>query len=468
MEVCHVRPDFNSGLTQFLIALVQTAFTPDDTYDWLDALDARPSPEELRSKMAPFSDAFELFDAEHPFMQSTEFSKPKAKKSTRLLISSPGDNTMKHNTDLFEKREVGDVCLCRACAATALFTLQSMANPGGSGLRVSVRGSSATTTIVLGNDLWTTVWLNVLDRKRLSVGEGSDPKASPFWWMSQALPNPDKSVKPVGSNPLTVYWAIPRRILLSEPERGRCHICGTEDGCVYEYLEQGEGNKYEEWRHPLSPYVSTDDADAYPLAMSGSIVRLDNWAAVAYSIGNSSAGQSAVVRRAASERNRLNGILGSRYSLWVTGYENNKAKPISWVDITVPVVIGGDQGAVDRMASDMVLLADTASRALVVCAIKGLDSKKNRPPRVDKGQVATRFWTACNAPFKERIAGFDGSDSTDLLSGWMRELASICLRIYEDIVSVASMDDYKAVALARNELRIKTSEKALTGKLRNE
>lgn len=465
MEVCHPRPDFNSGITQFLIAAVQTAMMPEDDGKWFELLTGRPDPDALRARMSAFGDAFELTGSEHPFMQDKEAGGAKEpKESLGLLISTPGENTKALNKDLFVKRDDGRGCLCMSCAASALFTLQSMAPVGGAGLRASIRGSSAATTIVLGRDLWTTVCLNVLTVKGLSIGEGADPGASPFGWMSEWTKD---EITPKGRHPATVYWAIPRRILFEEPSDGTCSICGREGACIHGYREIKNGLQYREWEHPLSPYV-TKNGKRMPMAMKSGFTRLDNWAAAAYSIGGSTTGRSGVVLRASSQRGILTRVLGRSYSLWVSGYDNKQALPLSWVDITVPVLIGGEQELTDSVASDMVVVADTASGTLAVCSVKALERNSGGAPKVNKRQVETRFWTECSTPFKDLISRIDGDNSEELLGEWIRTVQRMCFGIFAEITDTVPLEGYGKVAEAEKLLRIGTSEKKLMGKLRND
>jgi CRISPR system Cascade subunit CasA len=88
------------------------------------AFDA-PQRLELEEALMPLAAAFE-WDAEGArFMQDFDLraSDGEPVGIAALLIESPGENTVKNNSDLFVKR--GHVqALCDHCAALALFTLQ--------------------------------------------------------------------------------------------------------------------------------------------------------------------------------------------------------------------------------------------------------------------------------------------------------------------------------------------------------
>ncbi|MCG7850859.1 MAG: type I-E CRISPR-associated protein Cse1/CasA, partial [ANME-2 cluster archaeon] len=156
------RPDFNGALIQFLIGLVQTTMAPKKDRNWRAGFVEPPKTDELKTAFAKVSHAFNL-DGDGPrFMQDLEPGEWKSNEIDKLLVEIPGDETIKDNADHFIKRDsVKRMCL--ACSAMALFTLQTNAPSGGKGYRTSLRGGGPLTTIVTGDTLWQTIWLNVLN-----------------------------------------------------------------------------------------------------------------------------------------------------------------------------------------------------------------------------------------------------------------------------------------------------------------
>ena len=161
------RADFQGGLYQFLIGLLQTCFPPEDIDEWEDSYREPPSPDELKARLAQVSTAFELFSeiGKPAFLQDLELDDGEQKAISALLIEAPGGKTLKDNLDFFIKRgQVEKLCPC--CAAQALFTLQTNAPSGGVGHRVGLRGGGPLTTLVLPADdhatLWQKLWLQSL------------------------------------------------------------------------------------------------------------------------------------------------------------------------------------------------------------------------------------------------------------------------------------------------------------------
>ena len=120
---------------EFLIGLIQTVYPQDQEKDWQGGFINPPSQDELQSAMLVHEAYFNLFGQRPRFMQDltmSEKEKPSQKPISALIIDAPGGNTLKHNTDFFNKR--GNInALCPACAAMSLFALQAFAPAGGQG-----------------------------------------------------------------------------------------------------------------------------------------------------------------------------------------------------------------------------------------------------------------------------------------------------------------------------------------------
>lgn len=145
-EILAPRPDFRGALYQFLIGLLQTAFSPDEIDDWKERWDSPPTVKELDKVFDAYAHAFELNGKEAAFMQDfkpADLSDSEQKNIGALLIDTPGEKSVKENKDHFIKRDAVNA-LCPCCAAAALFTLQ-IKRPAvvpGIGFRCAVAGHS--------------------------------------------------------------------------------------------------------------------------------------------------------------------------------------------------------------------------------------------------------------------------------------------------------------------------------------
>ncbi|MBF0494185.1 MAG: type I-E CRISPR-associated protein Cse1/CasA, partial [Candidatus Omnitrophica bacterium] len=270
IELAAVRPDFNGALIQFLIGLLQTTCAPKDNSDWRSWLNTPPSAAELKKKFAPITFAFELDGVGPRFMQDLNIEKEEKKTEegiANLLIDEPGEQTLKQNKDLFIKRDrIKQLCL--SCGAQALLTLQINAPEGGRGHWAGLRGGGPVSTIVLDNNLWRTVWCNVLDVDELAIFGTTEKNdnADKFPWLKETRVSAAQTLKDEKGkkektysntftsqdvNPCHIYWAISRRIRLCiDSEQCICDLCHQPGQRTSKYYTKPYGAKYTGFIHP--------------------------------------------------------------------------------------------------------------------------------------------------------------------------------------------------------------------------
>lgn len=257
------RPDFHGALVQFLIGLLQTAFMPADTDEWLERFESPPSPETLQNVLTPYAHAFDLDGDKARFMQDQDLlAEQKPLPITALLIDTAGSETH------FVK-DLPTQGLSPAMAALALYTLQTNAPSGGVGHRTSLRGGGPLSTLVIATSegserpptLWQTLWLNVLDEEAFGAHATPEDAARIFAWLGQTRVSGKGGVDtpPEAVHRLQMFWGMPRRIRLDFEAvcPGTCAIAGTaEDRLVARYRTKNYGTNYTgAWRHTLSPYT---------------------------------------------------------------------------------------------------------------------------------------------------------------------------------------------------------------------
>ncbi|MBN1225444.1 MAG: type I-E CRISPR-associated protein Cse1/CasA, partial [Deltaproteobacteria bacterium] len=266
IAVASPRPDFDGALVQFLIGLLQTACTPETEDVWWEWRETPPRLEKLQKFFNHFAPSFELEGGAPRFMQDYQHTElTETSEIAALLIETPGANTLKDNKDHFIKR--GKIKqLCPDCAATALFTLQLNAPSGGQGHRTGLRGGGPLTTLVLGETLWETCWLNVLIKPKyirqdiISANNEADQR---FPWLSSKRTG--KDTYPGDIHPDQQFWAMPRRILLVAedlPQAEACDLCEQETSQIYrKFKTKNHGINYMgPYEHPLSPHYIKDNA----------------------------------------------------------------------------------------------------------------------------------------------------------------------------------------------------------------
>lgn len=366
LDLALPRADFQGAAWQFLIALLQTSMTPEDTDAWLDHYQTPPSVTELDELLAPFASAFEL-DGDGPrFMQDLDpLDDVKEASVAGLLIDSPGANGIKNNTDFFVKRGRVET-VCPECAALALFTMQINAPAGGAGIRVGLRGGGPLTTLILPEDesksLWARLWPNVMPAE--AVGQRGQTWRAPrvddsdlFFWMAETRisDKKGKEVLPEQVHPLHAFWSMPRRYrLLFDDTPGTCDLCGCEAARPVRRLRaKKQGANYDgPWRHPLTPYrkLNPKKNDELPLSSKGQPGGLGyrHWPGlVLEDEAVSGALPARVVTHhlhkyhmvaAARDDGEAFEALFKRTRLWVFGYDMDNMKPRGWYSVEMPLV----------------------------------------------------------------------------------------------------------------------------------
>lgn len=340
VELDSLRPDFNGGLIQFLIGLLQTVYAPANEKGWRRLLENPPPPEELQVVLLKHQYAFNLLGDGPRFMQELDFPGDgvDALSVAQLLVGNPGAMTVKNNTDHFQKRGVVNR-LSLSQAATALFTLQANASAGGVGYRTSLRGGGPLTTLMLGKNLWETVWLNVLPKSVLLERCEGDESQTPFPWCEPTrLSKKGESVQPAEVSPYTCFWGTPRRIRLSAPVEGGCGIEGNNGLCIESYKTLNYGNNYGEgYKHPLTPYSHLDKVK-FPNPLKGKPTGLPytEWPAMVAPVNVRR--PAAVIEYALSNK-RVRRVLKSSEvpRMWAFGFDMDNAKARGWQEAKTPL-----------------------------------------------------------------------------------------------------------------------------------
>lgn len=461
VKVYFTRPDFNSAVTQFLIGLVQTVMTPPSEDDWLDMLENPPSTVVLKEKMEAVRDAFELIDDEHPFMQEPEIDGSKSIDS--LIITTPGENTIKLNKDFFIKHKTGDSCLCMSCTAAAVYTMQALAPMGGSGYASSIRGSSPLTTIIEGKNLMTTVLLNILSNDNL----GGEPSDLVFPWMQEQRPS---ELFSSDNDPRMVYWTTVRRLKLGDVVQGRCMLCGEEGDSVSVFDGVKKGTAFKNWEHPLCPYYH-DASEIKPVRVSENIGHFNQWSYMIYE-GLSDVKPSKTVSQLRRNRRDISEILGRKQTrLWINGYLNDQALVRGWKELRQPITMDYDEKqelVLIKTISYLIILSDYGLKQLVASLkiLYGSRDPNHKNPTVRiPDSVKEDYWSACDSGFDRALSRALSDDMEVILKDWGQFLRQTTISILDECAESIPLDYYSNVARSRKKLSERMSDKSISKEL---
>lgn len=484
IELAAVRPDFNGALIQFLIGLLQTTCAPKGNSDWCKWLNNPPSADELKSKFAPIVFAFNL-DGDGPrFMQDLTIEKENKKSEEgieNILIDAPGESTLKQNKDLFIKRDrIKQLCL--SCGVQALLTLQVNAPEGGRGHWAGLRGGGPVSTIVLDNNLWRTLWCNVLDVNELAafgtVEKNDD--VDKFPWLEKTRVSSAKTRKGENGkkeksysniftsqdvNPIHIYWAVSRRIrFYIDKKECICDLCHQPGQQITKYYTKPYGAKYIGFIHSLSPSYKKE-TNLFSVHQH-EVLGYKHW--LGYIHNTDEGSEPARVITAAFNR-RLN-----NFRLWAFGYDMDNMKACCWYEGVMPVIFIENEMQWEHYNSEIAMLiraADTVSDLLSYAVSDAMKEKKKKDrdyTRKIKAVVSQRFWQETEPEFYHQIASLrdeviQDNDGLSVRRAWYEHLVGKALDIFNDMSQAEMIEDVNAerVARAHNELRKNLSGKKL-------
>lgn len=409
------RPDFNGALAQFAIGLLQSTTPADTPAEWRRLLTTPPTEQELSAWFAPVAEAF-LFEGEGPrFMQDLTLSADEATLNpvAALFIDSPGENALRNNSDHFVKRGRIDN-LCPACAATALFTLQTNAPSGGVGYRTGLRGGGPLTTLLLRQkpqSLWQDLWLNVLEGPLHRAHSGDAEKTALHFRFPWLRPidqlQTGEAISPAQVHPDHVFWAMPRRIRLDvdDVHAGECDVCGRHSNTlIRQFIAKNYGLNYKgAWDHPLSPYYEAK-GDWLPLHPQPGGLGYRHWLAWLLGADDTKSRQrpSRVVTHALNERKRQ---MGGALRLWAFGYDMDNMKARCWYDSSLPLY-GLDECEADALRTVSSCVSSWLSGAQsAATSLRGAvkDAWFGGDARGDFSSVDAEFWGRTEASFYQLL-----------------------------------------------------------------
>jgi CRISPR system Cascade subunit CasA len=469
------RPDFNGALIQFLIGLVQTTAAPKNDREWRAGLTVPPSPDQLKQSFDSVAFAFNL-DGDGPrFMQDLELVQGKEKEIEVLLIDAPGENTVENNIDFFKKRSLVNG-MCFPCVGTALFTLQTNAPGGGQGHRTSLRGGGPLTTLVVGLNLWDTVWLNVLPSTAFPTNASRAKnvhKADIFPWLAPTRTSEKGtgvSTTPVDVDPLQMFWGMPRRIRLSfdSVPQGQCDICGNEEApAVSRCMTKNYGVDYKgAWQHPLTPYTEIKGEPPSPRKGQPGGVHYRHWLGLVQADNEAGRRPARLIHEFWERQSKwpeLHTVFRRAPRLWAFAYEMDKRqlmKARCWYESTIPLMQIPDEfrSTYEAIIGGLIRTAMHVAGNVRRCVKQALFEPRS-DVRGDMSFIDARFWQTTESDFYRLLEDCrdkmrDGNDCGSLKLEWLKVLANAGERIFDELSQANQIEiaNPKRIALAARDL----------------
>ena len=461
------RPDFNGAQIQFLIGLVQTTMAPINERGWRTGFNKPPEVDELKIAFAKVSDAFN-FDGDSPrFMQDFDLDDGKSNDVDKLLVEIPGEATINDNADHFVKRDsVKKMCL--PCSAMALFTLQTNAPSGGQGHRVSLRGGGPLTTVVMGDNLWETIWFNVLDKPKFigNYENSSTDGAAIFPWLGLTRTSEKKHMitTPEDVHPAQMFWGMPRRIVLDfdSGETGHCDVCNCDsNNLVTNYITKNHGINYEGgWRHTLTPYNKNKKGDLISIKGQPGGITFRHWLGLVMNNREKGDETATVIP---TFRKRQSGFENKQsLKLWAFGYDFDNMKVRCWYEGKMPLISVDDsirenyESVIEQLIKTSVLVLKNT-----IISIKNalFDNDKAKKIKDELSFIDMRFWHSAEADFYVMLDQLHevlakNQDTNDIKIQWLNVLSTIGEQLFNEYSQLDQISDAnpKRIAQAHKKL----------------
>lgn len=406
------RADLNLACFELLIGLVFMASPPADLRDFARN---RPTQANLKSRLAPFAEAFNLMGEGARFMQDREDLPGTPSGPDLLFIDSSGGNAARNNSDLMVHRD-RYAALEQPLAAMALYAFQQFAPAGGAGNRTSMRGGGPLVTLAdPGTGLWDLVWANV------PYGTAAKPEDLP-WMRRTCTSEKAQVVTPEQSTPVEAFFGMPRRLRLVGED--------TVSGVV----QRPFGTNYSTWRHPLSPYYRMKPGtELLPRHPASGRLPYRNWIGIVLSDP----------RREDGLRLRAECIqsFAKRYErqakrMIAAGWAMDNMKPKDFLWTELPLLDLGTEA--EARAEDLVQAA-----SIVVSELRAQLSVVTAEGSAREAQL-DQFWLATEADFTQALAGLsaEGFDAAAISKGFLAAISRQARSQFEE-VAVPGMADGK-------------------------
>ena len=493
-ELAAPRPDLGGALIQMLIGLLQTGCPPADEKQWADWYRQPPPPQELRQRLAPLEPFFNLDHGQRRFMQDMDCPTTRAAVPLAYLLpDQPADNTLECNKDLFVKQGVIDA-MCPPCLAAALYWRQSSMGGFGRGYRYCLRYKNPLTTVVLGQGLWQTLWLNVLARNEFEKWSHWSGRAQPsarFPWMGTvARSDKNQTILPDQVHPDQVYWPMAQSLVVDTEQfdqAATCPVCGRPDQKLYRvFYRRNHGPLYHNsgWRHPLSATrPNRENLAEFVQTPKGGICYRDWLGLITGSVQDDGVTKPPPVVEAYFRRSdpaAIEPVITRDFRAWAFGLEMKQAKSLLFTDSLMPLVAldSEQRWEFDQAVAALVEVARESAKRLGWSLKEALCGPKAKA-KVTQGALAqaqAAFWSDTEAAFREALGRLqqvvqsgelDGPEARAIKEEWLATLAKTARRIFEQLADYPNQDKPDPKRQAQASVKLRSDVGPWTKKLRD-
>ncbi|MDP3480680.1 MAG: type I-E CRISPR-associated protein Cse1/CasA [Desulfoprunum sp.] len=455
-ELCLPRDDMELAALQLLICISQALFTPKGTAELRSRIVKPITVSEYDVAVQAVTDWFFLDHPKHPFMQVRGVPAKDSTPMDKLLAGLTGATN-----SCFVNQAGLAGGLCGGCAAIVLFNQASCAPSFGGGFKAGLRGSSPITTLVQGDHLRRTVWLNILSGDELVQTfswHGDTAMQKPTWI------EPIKAGEAVSSQRIGfirgLLWQPDHIELLSPVAAKSCSCCGSRTDTAYTAFNKAKFSYtvVGTWPHPHSPRImsskkgETEEKFAAFTTSAPAWTQLSRFVVQQQIDATNTVGQqpAAVILQA----RKILGAQSRKLHLLIGGYRNNQASVLDRRHEVFTLNHGWDSNT--NVIHYLVALGrgyrDALYKALYVF-VNGIKDIKGAGVKLNQA-AESQFYRRTEPTIEDTLARVDFTEPEQELARMRKSLKSITVDIFQESVRPYLNDPelIRTLAVARRTL----------------
>jgi CRISPR system Cascade subunit CasA len=457
-ELSLPRDDMELAALQLVICLTQVILMPKDAAELRGRIAKPLRAEDYDAAIGPpFHEWFQLDHPKYPFMQVRGVGAKDLTPMDKLMAGVTGaTNSCFVNQQGLAER------LCHGCAAIALFNQATCAPSFGGGFKAGLRGSAPVTTLIQGDHLRRTVWLNVLSRESVA-------QTIP-WHRTTTLQQPTW-LEPIEAGEIVpaqhigfargLFWQ-PAHIELTAPVPAQsCSCCGGRVDKVFESFNKAKFvyTVVGTWPHPHSPRITTSKKGQSGERFIAFTISSPSWTqlsrfVVQQEFDDASKVEGQQPAAVIDQTRRLYGNDSRKLHLLVGGYRNNKASILARRHDVFTLNHGWDRNGqvIHHLVTSGRGYRDALYKALYVF-VNGVRDIKGAGVKVNQSAEA-QFYRRSEPIVEHALARIDFENPGPELSQMRKALRSAAEELFDESVRPYLNDPelIRTLAVARRTL----------------
>lgn len=456
-ELCLPRDDMELAAMQLLICITQALLTPKDATELRSRIVKSISAAEYDMAVKPLADWFRLDHPKHPFMQVRGVAAKDPTPMDKLLAGLTGA------TNSCFVNEVGLAGgLCGGCAAIVLFNQASCAPSFGGGFKAGLRGSAPITTLVQGDHLRRTIWLNVLGEDellRIMPWHKETAAQQPTWF------EPLKAGETIAAQKIGfvrgILWQPAHIELLAPVSVDSCSCCGCKTDTAYTAFNKAKFSYTVAgtWPHPHSPRIMTSKKGEVEEKFAAFTTSAPTWTQLSRFVvqqqidaTNAEGQQPAPV---ILQSRKILGKMSEKLYLLVGGYRNNQASVLERRHEVFTLNHGWDSNT--KVIHEMVATGRGYRDALykaVFVFVNGVKDVKGAGVKLNQS-ADMQFYRRSEPVIEDTLASIDFNAPAPELARMRAELKVITNNLFNEAVQPYLNDPelIRTLAVARRTLQ---------------